>query len=112
MIRIKTEEIFKHINVDLPGKVSIKDFIEFCNLNNYSFCVLSYNDSGLYLNDGKNYCKLDPLGFILEGNGIFANFVDGNSEGLFKTVNTILNKIDSGEYDIIYVNEPKIEIEL
>ena len=114
MIKIKEERIYNQIKQELNETMITPDLLaEFCNKYNYSFCVLKYSEDGLYIRADEDECRLDFLGEMVSGKGIFEKYktADDNEE-LYKEINNLLNGIDNSEYDIIYVNTPDIKVAL
>ena len=111
MIKISSEKIFRHINVELKDNFTLEMLDEFCKKYDYTYGVLKFNEDGLFFTDGSNTCQLDFLSEIVNGDGDFAKYVDSlDNEELYKTLDIYLNKLENQEYDIIYINNPTIKI--
>lgn len=113
MIRIRNEQIYRHIKNEIGNdNITPELLIDFCNNNNYTCGLLKYNEDGLYYNDNENnLCILDFFAELIKGKGIFSKFenTDDNTE-LYKVLDEQLTKMENGEFDIIYINDTHISI--
>ena len=109
MIRYKNREIFRHLTSEFTDKIPINALIEFCNNNQYTVCILFYDDNGLIYRDNYNSCVLDAYGMFISGTGIFSSILpDDDTEELYNKLNPLLVKIDKDEFDIVFINDEGI----
>lgn len=116
MIKIKTEEQLKrfYTSFDNIDNISKDQFINFCQTNKYSYCIVNFSDLGLTIKDSSNNSvKVDGLGYFISGTGLFSKYSsdDDDSTEFVETLRKYLDTIDNKGFDIVFINDPDIKVD-
>lgn len=113
MIKMKSDKIYRQIKKEVGSYRILPELLfQFCKEHGYTCIIIKYNEDGLYLIDNVgNMCQLDFLCEPVAGAGVFSDLVNNeDNSALYDMLNVFLNKIESGDVDIAYVNDPSISI--